>query len=298
MKALIYAIFSILFLVAEATAQFPGGYGWIFPRESPQGSAIQTIGVTNITVNYHRPAVKGRKIWGCQTTDIVPKPGVDYGCLVPNGQVWRAGANDATFIIFSTEVTIEGKPLAAGTYGLFMIPAEDEWTIIFNKRARQWGSFAYNEAEDALRVKVKPQKSEHQERLEYDFPIVSNETAQIALRWEKMKVAFNVMVETPKQASNKAQTAFNAASGYFAAEYYYQNKVNLEEGLKWINAALAFQESGSYLMLKAKILAEMKRYNEAVEIAKKVAQGHREKNQIKPAEEAEKLMNEWTKLKQ
>lgn len=298
MKKQIYVVALIVFLAIGVNAQFPAGYGWVFPRESTHASAIQTIGVTNITINYHRPSVKGRKIWGCQTTDIVPKPGAPYGCLVPNGQVWRAGANDATFITFSNEVTVEGSPLPAGTYGLFMIPGETEWTIIFSKRFRQWGSFTYNETEDALRVKVKPQTAEHQEQLQYDFPTVSNETAQISLRWEKMKIAFNVAVETAKMTSAKAKMSFDPASGYFAAEYYYQTKTNLDEALKWINAAIAFSDSGSYFMLKAKILAELKRYDEAIEIAKKVAQGHREKNQIKPAEEAEKLINEWSKLKQ
>lgn len=289
----------VTFLFAVSTnAQFPAGFGWVFPRESPSANVTQTVGVTEIGIKYHRPSAKGRKIWGCQTTDIVPKPGAPYGCLVPSGQVWRAGANDATTINFSTPVIIEGQPLPRGTYGLFMIPSETEWTIIFSKKPNQWGSFSYNKAEDALRVKVKPQTAEHQERLEYDFPDVSNDKAEISLRWEKMKVVFNVAVETAKMASAKAKTSFDPASGYFAAEYYYQTKTNLDEALKWINAALAFSDSGSYFMLKAKILAELKRYDEAIEIAGKAAKGFREKNQIKPAEEAEKLMNEWTKLKQ
>lgn len=288
----------ILIFAVGAYPQFPAGFGWVFPRESPHASAIQTIGVTNITINYHRPSVKGRKIWGCQTTDIVPKPGSPYGCLVPSGQVWRAGANDATFITFSTTVTVEGQQLPAGTYGLFMIPGESEWTIVFSKRFRQWGSFTYSETEDALRVKVKPQTADHQEQLIYAFPTVSNESAEISLRWEKMKVVFNVAVETAKMASAKAKTSFDPASGYFAAEYYYLSKTNLDEALKWINAAIAFSDSASYLMLKAKILAELKRYDDAIEIAGKTAKGFREKNQIRPAEEAEKLINEWTKLKQ
>lgn len=296
MNKIIYSILLIAFLIIEANAQFPAGFGWVFPRESPSAVVTQTVGVTDITIKYHRPSAKGRKLWGCQTTDLVPKP-TSYGCLVPNGQVWRAGANDATTISFNTAVIIEGQPLPPGTYGLFMIPSESEWTIIFSKRPRQWGSFTYNEAEDALRVKVKPQTAEHQERLEYDFPDVSNDAAQISLRWEKMKVVFNVAVDTPKLASAKARTSFDSASGYFAAEYYYLNKVNLEEGLKWINATLAFDENGSYLMLKAKILAELKRYDQAIETATKAAKIHRDKNQIRPAEDAEKLINEWIKLK-
>lgn len=298
MNKLIYSILLIAFLVIGANAQFPAGFGWVFPRESPPASVTQTVGVTDITVKYHRPNVKDRKIWGCQTTDIVPKPGALYGCLVPNGQVWRAGANDATTITFNTPVTIEGSPLPRGTYGLFMIPGETEWTIIFSKRPNQWGSFTYNEAEDALRVKVKPQTAEYQEQLVYDFPTVTNDKAEISLRWEKMKVVFNVTVETAKMASAKAKTSFDPASGYFAADYYLQTKTNLDEALQWINAALAFNESSSYYLLKAKILAELKKYDEAIVIADKIAKEHRQKNQIKPAEAVEKLIGEWIKLKQ
>jgi Protein of unknown function (DUF2911) len=297
MKKLTYCFLLIASITMGANAQFPAGFGWVFPRESPPANVTQMVGVTEITIKYHRPSAKGRKIWSCQTTDIVPKPGVPYGCLVPNGQVWRAGANDATTITFNTPVIIEGQPLARGTYGLFMIPGETDWMIIFSKRPNQWGSFTYNETEDALRVKVKPQTAEHQEQLLYEFPAVTNEKAEISLRWEKMKVVFNVMVETAKMTSAKAKTSFDPASGYFAAEYYYQTKTNLEEALKWINAAIAFSDSSSYFMLKAKILAELKRYEEAIGIAEKVAKGHREKNQIRPAEAAEKLIAEWSKLK-
>lgn len=297
MKGIFYSLCLMMFLVIGVNAQFPAGYGWVFPRESPPANVTQTIGVTEITIKYHRPSVKERKVWGCQTSDIRPNPSANYGCLVPSGQAWRAGANEATTITFSTPVIVEGQPLPRGTYGLFMIPRETEWTIIFSKRANQWGSFAYNEAEDALRVKVKPQTAEHQEQLIYDFPAVTNDKAEISLRWEKMKVVFNVTVETAKMASAKAKTSFDPASGYFAADYYLQTKSNLEEGLKWINAAIAFDENSSNLLLKAKILAELKRYDEAIGIAEKVAKEFREKNQIKPAEAVEKLISEWNKFK-
>src|SRR6202795_3375021 len=111
------------------------------PLASQRAEVSQRIGVTDITINYHRPLVNDRKVWGG---------------LVPYGQVWRAGANINTTITFSDPVTIEGKPLAAGTYGLHMIPNENEWTIIFSKNSTSWGSFTYKEAEDALRVNVKP----------------------------------------------------------------------------------------------------------------------------------------------
>lgn len=295
---IVYGVLLIAILVVGAKAQFPAGFGWVFPRESPTATVTQLVGVTDITIKYSRPSAKGRQLWGCQTTDVVPKPGAPYGCLVPSGQVWRAGANEATTITFSTPVSIEGQPLQAGTYGLFMIPGESEWTIIFSKKPKQWGSFTYSQADDALRVTVKPQQSsEHQEQLIYDFPLTASDKAEIALRWEKMKVVVKVSVDTAKESSAKARTSFDPASGYFAAEYYYLNKTNLEEGLKWINAALAFNEAGSFLMLKAKILAELKRYPEAIETAEKALKGFRERNQVKPGQDVEALINQWKTMK-
>src|SRR6202166_3255277 len=121
------------------------------PLASQAAQVKQRIAVTDITITYHRPLVNGRKIWGG---------------LVPFGQVWRAGANDNTTIEFSTPVSIEGKPLPQGKYGLHMIPNPDTWTIIFSKMAVAWGSFTYNQGEDALRVNVKPRPIEMEEALE------------------------------------------------------------------------------------------------------------------------------------
>ncbi len=111
------------------------------PRQSQHARVMQRIGITDITVNYHRPLANGRPIWGK---------------LVPYGEVWRAGANENTTITFSDPVTIEGQSLDKGTYGLHMIPGETQWTVIFSKNSTSWGSFSYEQGEDALRVNVKP----------------------------------------------------------------------------------------------------------------------------------------------
>src|SRR5215813_5065221 len=120
------------------------------PYQSQGAQVTQRIGITDVTIRYHRPLVKDRKVWGG---------------LVPYGQVWRAGANINTTIAFSDPVTVEGQPLAAGTYGLHMIPNADEWTVIFSKNSTSWGSFTYDQAEDALRVNVKPRATEMHEAL-------------------------------------------------------------------------------------------------------------------------------------
>jgi len=149
-------------------------------RVSPKASVMQAVGFTEVTINYSRPGVKGRTIWGE---------------LVPYNKVWRAGANEATTISFSTDVTIEGKSLPAGTYGFFTIPDKNSWTIIFNKVADQWGAFQYNEAEDALRVTVKPESNNFQEWLAYTITKTGDKSAVVNLEWEKLKVPFKIEVK-------------------------------------------------------------------------------------------------------
>ncbi|GIV46084.1 MAG: hypothetical protein KatS3mg036_0902 [Ignavibacterium sp.] len=150
-------------------------------RVSPKAEVMQVVGFTEVRIIYSRPGVKGREIWGG---------------LVPYNQVWRAGANEATKFIFSTDVLIEGKPLKAGSYSFFAIPGKNEWTLIFNKVADQWGAFEYNETQDALRIKVKPEKSSvFQEWLTYTITRTSDYSAVIRLEWEKLKVPFKIEVK-------------------------------------------------------------------------------------------------------
>lgn len=150
-------------------------------RLSPKAEVMQVVGFTEVRINYSRPAVKNREIWGK---------------LVPYNAVWRAGANEATKFTFSSDVIIEGKLLKAGSYSFFAIPTKTEWTLIFNKISDQWGAFQYNEAEDALRIKVKPKKSNHfHEWLTYEITKTGDYSAMISLAWEKLKVEFNIEVK-------------------------------------------------------------------------------------------------------
>jgi hypothetical protein len=149
-------------------------------RISPKAEVMQQVGFTDIEISYGRPGVKGRVIWGK---------------LVPYDAVWRAGANEATKFTFSTDVYIEGKLLKKGSYSFFTIPGKKEWTIIFNKVADQWGAFEYNESQDALRFKVKPEKGNMQEWLAYTITKTSDNTAVISLEWEKLRIPFKVEVK-------------------------------------------------------------------------------------------------------
>ncbi len=141
-------------------------------RPSKNGKVESTIDGVQVTIEYGRPNVNGRKVWGA---------------LVPYGQVWRTGANEATTITFDKAVKIGGKPLAAGTYGLFTLPGEHDWQFIFNKVAKQWGAFSYKESDDALRVPAKPSAADHVESVTFE---VSG--SKVVLRWEKLAVAFEV----------------------------------------------------------------------------------------------------------
>jgi len=148
-------------------------------RVSPKATVVQSVGFTNVEIDFSRQGVKRRDIWGG---------------LVPYNKVWRAGANEATKITFSTDVKINGNGLKAGRYGFFAIPGEDKWILIFNKVADQWGAFEYNEAEDVLRIEVTHEEGYFQEWLNYTVTKSSKNTAIVKLEWEELKVPFTVEV--------------------------------------------------------------------------------------------------------
>lgn len=224
------------------------------PRDSQHAKVTQRVGITDITVNYHRPLVKGRKIWGN---------------IVPYGQVWRAGANENTTIEFSDPVTIEGKPLARGIYGLHMIPAESAWTVIFSRNSTAWGSFTYDQAEDALRVTVKPQTAEMKEALAYEIDGVTPNSAVVTLRWEKMAVPFKVDVNTHDIVAQSLHGQLRGLAQYTwdgwddAASYLLAQKYNLEEALKYEDRSIGVEERYDNLMNKARILDALNKKDEA-----------------------------------
>jgi hypothetical protein len=156
------------------------------PQASPKASVSYVIGLTEVTVNYGSPAVKGREIWGK---------------LVPYGQVWRAGANEATTVSFSTDVNMEGQKLRAGKYALFFIPGETEWTVIFNRKTDQWGAYAYDENEDEIRFTVEPKMNEGlQERLTYSIHDMKTDMGYIKLSWDRMRLYMRFKVDVMEQA--------------------------------------------------------------------------------------------------
>jgi hypothetical protein len=227
------------------------------PYASQAAQVKQRVGVTEITITYHRPLVNGRKIWGG---------------LVPTGQVWRAGANENTTIEFSTPVSIEGKPLPAGTYGLHVIPNADTWTVIFSKMAVAWGSYTYSQSEDALRVDVKPHPIEMEEALEYEFEDLKPDSATVTMKWEKVAVPFRVSVNLDdtviasirNQLRGRAQYSWEPLNE--AANFCLTHKTNLEDGLKWADLSIQNEERFENLSTKADLLQAMNRTDEAKKV--------------------------------
>mgnify|MGYP000432113786 CR=1 FL=1 len=236
-----FLICATLFVSATASAQ-----ALKLPEESPAATVSQTIGVTEVSVSYHRPAVKGRPIWGK---------------LVPYGETWRAGANENTVVTFSSDVKIGGKPLKAGSYGLHMIPTAKEWTIAFSTATTAWGSYSYDAKEDALRVTVTPRAvATSEERLSYRFDELSDTKATLALRWEKLEVPIALEVDTPRVVMATARNQLRGQLGFFerplaqAAAYWLKNGGPLDEAQKLIERSLQARPSYGAMMLKAQIL--------------------------------------------
>jgi len=240
------AIFSVASLAQSLVLDIP---------DQSQGAQItQRIGITDVTIKYHRPLVKDRKVWGG---------------LVPYGQVWRAGANINTTIAFSDPVTIEGQQLAAGTYGLHMIPNADEWTVIFSNNSTSWGSFTYNQSEDALRVNVKPRAAEMHNALTYDFDELQPDSAVVLLEWEKVAVPFKVGVDVHSvvQASLKKQlrnlSQYTWMSWDDAANYLLAEKVGYDDALKYSNESIKNEDRYDNEITKANVLKALNRKDDA-----------------------------------
>jgi tetratricopeptide (TPR) repeat protein len=224
------------------------------PRASQHALVTQRIGLTDITVNYHRPLANGRQVWGK---------------LVPYGQVWRAGANENTTITFSDPVTIEGQALDKGTYGLHMIPGENQWTVIFSKNSSSWGSFTYKQDEDALRVNVKPQSADAHDALAYDFDDVKADSTLVTMRWDKVAVPFKVNVKVNDLVTASIHRQLHGLNQYYwegwddAAGYFLANKINLDEALKDEDLSIQAEERYDNLMNKSKILEALGRKEDA-----------------------------------
>jgi hypothetical protein len=261
------------------------------PRPSQKASVMQRVGVTDITITYSRPGVKGRKIWGdplpgqtatgeATLDDQNKRPA--GAVIAPYGHVWRTGANESTQFVVTDDVLINGQKLPAGKYSLHTIPNKDEWTIVFNGTANQWGSFDYDPAKDTLRVKVKPQwLNDSQEWLEYTFDPVTEDSAQVNIRWEKINVPFTVKVAdvAATTLSHLKTTVGNAKPDDWrtpmqAGNYLInnQNPADDEQGMAWLDQSIKVKETFQNLAAKANALYKAGKKEEAVALGEQAVQ--------------------------
>jgi len=281
MKRSSITFFAVLFVLCFAVSAFAQV---VVPRPSQKASVMQRIGATDVTITYSRPGVKGRKIWGDplpeQTASVKGEATLDNqnvrpknAAIVPYGHIWRTGADDATMFVITDEVVINGQKLAGGTYSLHTIPGKDEWTIVFNGTANQWGSFNYDPAKDTLRVKAKPQVvSENQEWLAFEIDPVAEDTAQVNIRWEKISVPFTVKVpDVPAATLARLKTTVAGAKADdwrtpLQAGNYLINNTNPADdaqGMAWIDQSIKVKETFQNLSSKANALYKAGKKEEA-----------------------------------
>lgn len=286
MKKFIYTIILTVFFTVSAFAQLQ------LPQESNKAAVSQTVGDTIISITYFRPNVKGRKVWGD---------------LVPFDKVWRSGANNATVFEISNDVTVNGQPLPKGKYSLHSIPTTNDVTLIFNKTWDQWGSFNYDEKQDQLRVKVKPQiTTVPRETLMYEFEGVKDNSTDAVLSWEKWRIPFTVNVgdvygRTLAQIRSAIQARkaedvrpLNQGAGYVFAS---KKKENYEEALGWLDTSIKVKEGFGNLSAKARLLNEMGKKKEAIAAGEKAIQVGKAASPAANTADFEKTLAEWKSSK-
>lgn len=268
-----------------ALAALPSAAQLRVPRPSPKATVTQAIGLTDVTLSYSRPAVKGRTI---------------FGGLVPYDKVWRTGANEATTIAFTNDVTIEGKPLPKGSYSIHTIPGKDEWTVIFNSVADQWGSYSYDESKDVVRARVKARKAPFTESLTLDFQDVTTDTAALVIRWADVAVPVTINAHTTAKVMAAARDAVAAAKGddwrtpYDAAAFAFDNRLDADAA-KWLDASLKANENLTNLYLKARMLERSGRKAEAIQTAEQALAKKTDRDNANFAGEIRKSIENWKK---
>lgn len=274
MKFHVSLVLAAAALAAPALAQFEA------PQPSPKATLTQRVGLTDVTISYSRPSVKGRAIWGA---------------LVPLDKPWRTGANAATTITFSDDVTVEGQKLAAGTYSIVTIPGKDEWTVIFNNDTKLWWETEYDAAKDALRVKAKPQVTEMVETLHIGFPSIGSTSAVLAIEWDKVRVPVTVGVDVDAKMRKSIAAADTASwqAPMMAARYYFEQKKDRVEAWKWLDKSIAANKNWANLSRKARFLEEEGKTAEAVKFGEE-ALALAKADPAKPNVAAfEKTVGEW-----
>jgi hypothetical protein len=245
------------------------------PRVSPGAKISQSVGLSEISVSYCRPGVKGREIWGA---------------LLPYDAVWRAGANEPTLITFSDEATIEGKKIGAGTYRLVVIPSKaGDWTLILNSEIKNWGT-VYDAKYDTLKVMVKPEAASNEEWMSFSFTDLTPASARVVLAWEKIrlsfKVEFNLLAKLQGSVGN--WMLLNSA-----ARFALDNKMYLEDGILWAERSISLDKNARNLQTKAELLAQTGKYDNAITAAEEAVKVAKAKDAKANTSGLEKMITDW-----
>ncbi|MEL7148553.1 MAG: DUF2911 domain-containing protein, partial [Bacteroidota bacterium] len=246
------------------------------PEGSQRAQVMQRVGITEITIDYGRPSVNGREIWG----KLVPYGFNNLGFGTSTAAPWRAGANNNTIIEFTHDVKIEGENLAAGKYGLHMALEESgEVTIIFSNDYNAWGSYFYEEKNDALRVKVQSQKTAPTELLTFEFATVTPNSATASLKWGEKEIPFKIDVDVNSIVMKQIKSDFNNSAGFTQANWdqaagFAMGAGELEQALEWVNASIDgnffSKPTFSNLSMKSQILTQMGKKEEAAELVDQI----------------------------
>jgi hypothetical protein len=257
----------------------------VLPRISPKASVMQTIGTTDLTVTYSRPGVKGREIWGK---------------LVPYDAPWRTGANEATTFTTTTDVTVGGQTLPAGTYSFFTLPKAGDWSVVFSRQKDLWGAYEYDPKQDALRVTIKPTPAEPVEWMRFTFDNLTPNSSDLVLRWEKVELKVPITVDVDGIVMKNVRTELAAAkpddwrTRLRAAQYTFDSGQHMDEGTKWLDESIAIQQGYSNLGLRARWLAKEGKKDEAVATAKKAIELGKAAKEPVNTTQMETLVAEWT----
>jgi hypothetical protein len=278
-KNLFLTLSFLCVLIFSATAQLKT------PAPSPTGKIMQAAGLTDITIEYSRPSAKGRKV---------------FGGLVPYNELWRTGANGSTKVTFSEDVTINGNALPKGTYALYAIPSEKEWTVIFHKNLEHWGIDGYKQEEDAFRTTLKPMKSANNvETFTMNVDNIKSASCEISVAWENTCIAIPVTLGTDAKVTadiKKIMEGPNADQYYSAARYYNEENKDPKQSLEWMNKAI--EKGGEkfwWLRQKALILAKNNDYKGAIAAAERSIELAKKENNKDYVRMNEESIVEWKK---
>jgi hypothetical protein len=251
------------------------------PRPSPNAAVTQSVGVTDITIDYSSPAVKERKIWGD---------------LVPFDNVWRTGANEVTSITFTDAIKVNGNNLAAGTYGIHTIPRESEWDIIFSGNTKVNDPSTFDEKKEVLRIKVKPAENPFTERMTFTFSEMTDNSAMVNLIWEKLRITFNIEMETQDLTLSNARKTVDWNTPFQAAQYCLNNNINLDEAIKWIEASTLLNENYWNMRTKARLLEKKGRKDEAITTMERAIEiGNGMKDKPFDFDQMKEMLSDWKK---